>query len=269
MNVAQANKAQASAGRSVGRLAIFTCAMLVLGLITTVAVAWLCAWFMPLGRMRNETTYSQDQVPRWIVQTRSLPGVVQVEAWFNDGEYAPAVQAPPAWSGIRADPGHQVADDWSRRWSGGFERPIATAAGWPALALTWRATTAGGLQGPRAWTRLEAYATPTFDSMIGGALHDHHGRQALANGAIERVLPLTPIVSGLTLNTAVYATVWALMLTYWRAGRRLQRVASERCACCRYSLRGLPEPRCPECGALNDRAALRRDRAIDRDRCAL
>lgn len=62
--------------------------------------------------------------------------------------------------------------------------------------------------------------------------------------------------SGYVLNTAfilghVYALTLFLLICspkYWKAGIRDRRLAAGKCPSCQYSIRGLKEPRCPECG---------------------
>lgn len=46
----------------------------------------------------------------------------------------------------------------------------------------------------------------------------------------------------------VYSLRWNLSLTVWRARRRQARLSRGLCPRCRYSLRGLAENKCPECG---------------------
>jgi len=69
----------------------------------------------------------------------------------------------------------------------------------------------------------------------------------------ESVPYLIAIGSGLT--------VWfsAMVVHSWRshrAARRRYRVATGCCAACGYSLRGLPTPRCPECGTVSEHPPL-------------
>ncbi len=55
------------------------------------------------------------------------------------------------------------------------------------------------------------------------------------------------VSNGITLLD-LFAGVWGLV-TVWRFGDRLPVAAKGRCLCCGYLLKGLTQPRCPECGA--------------------
>ena len=66
------------------------------------------------------------------------------------------------------------------------------------------------------------------------------------------VLP-NPVLWHWELMLLVYvlplAIAWAwILLVLWRFGRRFPRATADRCACCGYPSKYLPEPRCPECG---------------------
>lgn len=110
------------------------------------------------------------------------------------------------------------------------------AFGWPHLALSFEIAilrrgpdTAGSWDDPTI-----LYGLPLSEPSL------KTGREA--------ALPLKPRWSGFTINTSIYATVWAMMfLGGGFVVRRFRRPAG---ACCRcgYLLHGLSEPGCPECG---------------------
>ena len=58
-----------------------------------------------------------------------------------------------------------------------------------------------------------------------------------------------PRLLWITIRLALYCGIgiWGLVLL-WRFRGRLLRILEHRCVRCAYPLRGLPEPRCPECG---------------------
>ncbi len=60
-------------------------------------------------------------------------------------------------------------------------------------------------------------------------------------------LPTKPL-PGLALNTIAFAMLWGAILYAPGAARRAMRRALGRCTACGYSLRGQPQPGCPECG---------------------
>lgn len=64
-----------------------------------------------------------------------------------------------------------------------------------------------------------------------------------------RVLPLTPIVPGLAVNTALYGVPWWLLLFAPGVVRRALRRRRGACAACGYDRRGIAAGAvCPECG---------------------
>jgi hypothetical protein len=69
---------------------------------------------------------------------------------------------------------------------------------------------------------------------------------------IHECLPVRPLWPGFAINTALYSTVWWLLLfaplPLFRAARRRLRVSRGMCASCAYNLKGSPEGPCPECG---------------------
>ncbi|HRQ72074.1 MAG TPA: hypothetical protein PLU35_03505 [Phycisphaerales bacterium] len=63
-----------------------------------------------------------------------------------------------------------------------------------------------------------------------------------------RALPLRPLWPGLALNAAAWSAVWLVLLTAPGAIRRRRRRARGLCEHCGYDLAGCTGPACPECG---------------------
>lgn len=74
-------------------------------------------------------------------------------------------------------------------------------------------------------------------------------------------LPLKPLLPGFAVNTMLFAAAWWAVL-FWRPLRRRRRIARGLCPACAYSLAGLPPAadKCPECGRAIP-PALRREAA--------
>ena len=104
------------------------------------------------------------------------------------------------------------------------------AVGWPMLA--WSA---------------EVVEDPPPLRARGGVLVPGLGLGATIPNTPQRVLiPLTPILGGLIVDTVFYAVLLAAGVELYRSLRRRVRLARGRCGSCGYDLAGLDK--CPECG---------------------
>ena len=110
----------------------------------------------------------------------------------------------------------------------------ARAAGWPSLCLSQHSWVhADGTAESRGSLRVRDFKiyTRSYDPDAG-------------------TVPLLPVWPGLLANTAVFAGGWfaAVILPWagWKAWRRSRRVRKGLCGGCGYALGG--QPRCPECG---------------------
>jgi hypothetical protein len=117
-----------------------------------------------------------------------------------------------------------------RPWPESMETSCIVAAGWPKPALY-------------SWFENHRYPeSGRFD--IKGGLSVARWSERFDT----RVIPLTPIWSGLAINTAVYASIWTALLYGPRAARRVGRGRRGLCTSCGYDLLGESEHGCPECG---------------------
>ncbi len=151
-------------------------------------------------------------------------------------------------------------------------KPVPRWLVWSALGLSWlggAALLAGHallvfwfLRSPGCadvQTCRRARRAALFTAVFYGSLAVLGIGWFLARVSLRRVL-FEPIDSGLELVVRVHVTFLAAMLLgigtagtgnacgYLRLGRELRRL-EKRCVACGYPLTGLPEPRCPECGA--------------------
>jgi hypothetical protein len=215
-----------------------------LGLATTIAIAWGLAVFSEL----SISTASWTRLTRACDSRKGEP-VGSLTAWrlLRTGsvriwtlvlparavdEYAlPYLGAPehlvPGWARRAVLPWMTGDRPWPPSFLEGFE---VNAHGWPFLALyswhdkgqypasgVWRIN--GGLAIPRAGKRFDA-----------------------------RALPLLPIWSGLLIDTALFASLWALLVNGRQAIRRARRTRRGHCPRCDYDLGGELASGCPECG---------------------
>ena len=131
---------------------------------------------------------------------------------------------------------------------GTYERIVIDAFGWPCRALSYRFSVVDSLVpvGPDSFVL----------SFRGGLrLRDHYdppGWRGPSDFERTRGLPLTPLWTGLMVNTILYALAIAVLYPIGeglvRAVRRRIRQRLGLCVRCGYDLRGLDTPGCPECG---------------------
>ncbi|HVP73364.1 MAG TPA: hypothetical protein VMS30_06465 [Phycisphaerales bacterium] len=203
---------------------------LLLGAITTVAVAWGCGWrslpdttSMRWGTStRSAGRQVEPPVHAWSVRGFGIERVhIMFSNWTEFGEhYQPLELTWPWWLG---------RDDFNARDDGsGVLQAAPLAQGWPLAAL---------------WCEF-----PDYNTIQGGILLS---REAVPNSylVIEHVLAFRPIWRGFALDTTIYGIAWFAMLFVPGLVRRANRRRQNRCTACGYDLRGSKDARCPECGA--------------------
>jgi len=229
-----------------------TALCLILGAISTVAVAWGCACvprnrpsFNEVGRFESHATaplWNMDQLDGfgfsrvlWMVMLAHFPGADMRRV------------DPPDWTRVvwGRQPTEAVASEYI----------VETASGWPAFALA-------------------SFGTVNLDSLqldvsCGIALE---GLQSWEDADLVRIVPFGPIWPGFLIDTLFYAAIWFGVFFGFTGAKKLMRVRRGRCPRCGYDLRGQraevndqksevnpPHPRplqegegvragCPECG---------------------
>ncbi len=122
------------------------------------------------------------------------------------------------------------------------------AAGWPMPAL-------------RSTTRYDSFASEDgspgmppgmglrYEVRDALAIPWPRGSQSAGNAPPDPLnLPRKLLLPGLAINTICFAVLWGMVLYAPGAARRAARRALGRCTACGYALAGQTRPGCPECG---------------------
>jgi hypothetical protein len=239
-------------GRQARRIRVVALS-LVLGLITSVLIAWAIALYSGPGVTRDANLPgfpgSGPGVQSHAVMGTS-PGVVQIGV-FDFPEPLSVSHARMLDSmrrTLRNSPARTgVAADLARPNPVGVTLTIERRYGFPLQCLSCRYTrTESGVASRSGGIRVRASRQPVMVSYFGvDELYP-----------LDGYLPLRPCLLGMIVNSVCGALLWMLLLQRaararnWirrrLAARRLLRTNS--CPQCRYSLEGLVCGRCPECG---------------------
>lgn len=212
-------------------LRIFVC--LLLGVVTTVSVAWGC--LLVIDQFPTATGRPMHDRMEWSdsgseADTR-LPSVREFDAlWHHAYGPTPSYQYDRVHFGIRWARRTVVLFDLEWRTSVEYVKAflVDESAGWPALAMSGNQFMSEKYPGWRIPNRtLALLATP---------------------GSQRQALPLRPIWPGFLIDTFFYAALWLGMIVGLGAARRTLRTRRGLCPMCKYDLRGCNEPGCPECG---------------------
>ena len=215
------------------RLIKRTILSLLLGVITTVAVAWIFAALIELDYV------DPADVDYYLVRAgESDHGWFVIEIPLPGGSIATAVPMgflDEAMFGGMADeyeiraPSYWIADFFVEANKDQLFSRISF--GWPLSALY------AGFHAP-------VEAAPLGIEDLPGIIDWD------APGLGQLYLPYYPAWPGFTINTACWASVWWVVFLLLSVTRRRIRKARGQCLHCGYSLRNLASPRCPECGTV-------------------
>ena len=240
---------------------------LVLGAITTVAVAWGCAYW------QNGTNWFKphvDREGRWYSIENRASVTVKIDAAFGRTAVLTMAHTYPTDSKVRY-PGGQVRDAFAdlieklEPRSNEFSSPLDVLPYWetwsePLIRSYWSdlsvdqshyAFATGWPFRAFFFEYDDVFSRPTGYGAPGAfridSTHERYGRPMTEWHFIPyRVLPL-----GFTLNTLFYAAIWFGLFFGFAGTKRFLRVKRGRCPRCGYDLRGGAGlvAGCPECGA--------------------
>jgi len=201
--------------------------LLILGVVTTVGVAWGLAWENAGYRIANSAAISDSSEYEldalWIKR-------------LGKPARGPCTRRSGRWFGVT----WAYLTDWSGPSGAGPKLTIALS-GIPQRALCFHYLAFG--------SQATVYPEYVFDGLM-------------VSGRVDRTLPLRPILPGFLVNTLFYAATWFCIFFGVAALRRAIRRGRGRCVKCGYDLRGqrtsdeATERRsdggvrigCPECG---------------------
>ena len=228
------------------RIARWLIVCLLLGIVSTIAVAWACAaWVDPYTTIQPSPRRSGGAMDGrfytfWIVGENEAFGTVRIHSdWDghpvnNRGErrgpfFGPPEPLIPKWAPFLVpSAGTPLGSGHTR---------IADARGWPFLAMWSGLSYDGPIYRPTK--------TPTI---MHGLVVNPSAMSGPSPGTTVRMLPLALIWSGFLADTALYSLIWLVLLMLIVAGRRALRSRQGCCVICGYDLRGTPHGQCPECG---------------------
>ncbi|MCH8316797.1 MAG: hypothetical protein IIA64_12570 [Planctomycetes bacterium] len=254
------------------RQASLFCVCLLLGAVTTLAVAWSCATWSDLEEQTPAAKLIQAMPDNWWLRFSRHRGfgarryeisafVARVDGSGDATSTHLTVQESGGYVTVSGLVGlhliespytlHLPIDDpyWSRladlsnfdNQSGDFVDEEG-AFGWPMLAMWCSYNT-------KTWV-IKDDGKRTWQPARNGSLLQPSAslQRLLPTGLGDRPLPLRPIVIGFAGNTALYSFGWWFALFVAKKTRRWRRRAKGRCEHCAYDLRGTSSDRCPECG---------------------
>lgn len=216
------------------------------GAVTTVAVAWALAAWLPLAGGHYVRTFKGD---RYHVKLTVVakPGVER-RGWYvlrrGEPPWPPPAGSLEAMMPVRDAPMYGELD---LRWGNLPQEPMLKADA-PSESRASR-----GLEDARGWPSLALWcelndnrrSDNSWIARGGVPLPPRGGSNELA---LIRALPWRPIWPGFLLDTGLYATAWIMLFGGIFGARRLLRLRRNHCPSCGYSLAGQTIPGCPECG---------------------
>ena len=197
---------------------------LILGVVTTVGVAWGCAVWAPVPIfIISFGTRTHSTNCEWSVRMNRTAGGLRVVSHASNSSWnsfqSPHKKEVPSWSVATTDPSIAECE----------EGVLVTedAYGWPSPTMRYRVRESG----PSPSAQVEWGLSIGQDQW--GPIH---------------ILPLRPITGSFLGSVVTFAAVWFGLLFAPGMARRFIRTRRGRCPRCGYDLRGEFKDGCSECG---------------------
>jgi len=227
---------------------------LLLGAFTTIAVAWVCSFFVMPGFARNGPSLGLGYVDqgdwRWLYSANRAFGSVDI-FWtptrISDGAVQtipPNEHMVPRWSARAGLEAEQVVGE------GPYQVEfVEQGRGWPLIAMrSWRKVHLGGFVGNSQGALQYIVVRQTIEQSgrieLGGWMK--------SSPQDQRSVPMWPVWPGFLANSAIFGTAWFVLLAGPRMFRWGVRRFRGRCPRCAYNLLGNLGSGCPECGWKRD-----------------
>ena len=249
-----------------------------LGVVTTVAVAWASAVWVPVQNASGVIGIDGKHLQPWLIELKRA--TARRTIWFEKGRiWAYPQTGPPG--GIDA-----AVSSWSFAIRSGRNpkfkygevrvpetlRPLIDqpkpythwggaedARGWPLAALGCRVL---GSTNPKARSVWVGHHAIFLEPPRGQRMPP---RSWPNNLATVRALPMAPLWGGFLADSALYSLLWWAALVAGPAVLGRLRTPAGHCPRCRYDLAGNPEGGCPECGWGRGREAMSDQRSVISD----
>jgi hypothetical protein len=208
---------------------------LLLGVITTIVLAWTCAALI------NPSTRVADfeHAPR----ADGGDDIFVIQQGFGHTRINRAqgdmLVLDETTGGIRA-----------ARWKAGGDASSETLAGWPLRAL--RCSNPGQITIVSGNTAMQSsLMTSPPSSTVQGGWEISPFTGGIMGSGCWRAIPLRPLWTGLALDVVIFTALWLTLFMGFAALRRRRRAERGCCPGCGYDLRstGIAHERCPESGA--------------------
>ncbi len=244
----------AANNQDVKRWGILILVCLLLGVVTTVAVAWYCARAVAIGKAQRVSLSLNGSEPtlKWY----TCAGAAAFE--MQDGWYRSSTDALEWAASQREQKSLEVLPDWGRDWyptafeeyAEGFCPRIRDGRGWPFIAFY-----SDSIYDPTQRDASRHFfvhngqvipSTPVFKEFKWGI--PINGGSARLDG--PACLPFHPAWHGFLADTFSYAALIFISICTFRILKKRRRLRLGHCSSCGYSLTGNMTGRCPECGSV-------------------
>lgn len=223
---------------------------LLLGLVTTIGVAWSLSVVQPISAPLESC---REPVPRHLFPgfpTNIRPWSARIERRKGAGYQLYITKLTLQLGNEWYNPKLRFNSRDLPTWTGLFSAPWRYGDAWPGNR-TLRASLARGWPLPCVFSTYGSTNTlPGTLSPRGFGITINHQVRVAGSTPLPATLPYRPIPLGLTLDTLFFAWLWATLLFAPRAIRAHLRRRRNLCPQCGYPLVNLPPAAlCPECGA--------------------